>query len=89
MTDSLLTTTTMTGKPVPEDHFAAWAWLVIILAVVLYVVAFDLWAHFSGHRMMTTQFRLWLFDPVTGPFIFAAWIAVFSGLTYHWFLRKG
>lgn len=66
---------------------AAWAWLILILSVTLYVVAFDLWAHFSGGVMMTTQFRLWLFDPYTGPFIAAGWSGLFIGLTYHWFLK--
>lgn len=50
---------------------AAWAWLVLTVGVTFYVVAFDLFAYYSGARMMTIQFRLWLFDPVTGPFIAA------------------
>lgn len=71
----------------PEDHYAGWAWLILTLAIAAFVAAFDIWAGQSHHRMMTTQFRLWLFNPVTGPFIAAAWVAVFTGLTYHWFLR--
>lgn len=68
---------------------AAWAWLILTVAVALYVIVFDVHAAVSGGRMMTTQFRLWLFDPVTGPFIAAGWCGLFIGLTYHWFLRKG
>jgi hypothetical protein len=75
-------------KSAPEDSYAAYAWLILTVAVVLFVVAFDLWAHYTGHKMMTTQFRLWLFNPVTGPFIAAGWVGVFTGLTYHWFLKK-
>src|SRR5258707_2266370 len=70
-----------------EDHYASWAWLALTAAVVLFVAGFDLWAHYTGHKLMTTQFRLWLGDPVIGPFIFGAWVAVFAGLTYHWFLK--
>src|SRR5258708_3264317 len=70
-----------------EDHYASWAWLILTAAVVLFVAGFDLWAHYTGHKLMTTQFRLWLGVPVTGPFIFAVWVAVFAGLTYHWFLK--
>ena len=71
----------------PEDHYAGWAWLILVAGMALYVVAFDLWAHSTRHLLMTSQFRLWLFDPVTGPFIAAVWVGVFTGLTYHWFLR--
>ena len=80
--------TTVLGHPVPEDHFAAWAWLGLTTFIVVYVVVFDVWAQVTGHKLMTTQFRLWLFDPVVGPFIAAVWCGVFIGLTYHWFLRK-
>lgn len=80
--------TTMLGKPIPDDNRAAWAWLIIMLAIVIYVVIFDVWASRTGHKLMTTQFRLWLFDPVTGPFIAGGWSGIFIGLTYHWFLRK-
>lgn len=66
---------------------AAWAWLILTVGVALYVAGFDLWAHYSHGVMMTTQFRAWLFDPVTGPFIMAGWCRLFIGLTYHWVLR--
>ena len=71
-----------------EDHYAAWAWFILTVSIILYVVAFDLWAHYTHHKLMTTQFRLWLFNPVTGPFIFGAWVAIIAGLSYHWFLEK-
>jgi hypothetical protein len=68
---------------------AGWAWLVLTVGVVLYVVAFDLWAYYTQTTMMTVEFRSWLFNPVTGPFIFAGWVGLFVGLTYHWFLKRG
>lgn len=71
-----------------RDHHAAWAWLILTIVITLYVVAFDVWAAMTHHRLMTDQFRLWLGDSVIGPFIFGAWVAVFAGLTYHWFLKK-
>lgn len=63
------------------------AWLVLLIGVTLYVVAWDLYAYYTHGVMMTTQFREWLGDPVTGPFIMAGWVGLFVGLTYHWFLK--
>lgn len=71
-----------------EDHYAAWAWLILVVSVAAYVASFDVWAKVSHHLMMTAQFRAWLFDPITGPFIAAGWVGLFAGLTYHWVLRK-
>jgi hypothetical protein len=73
---------------VSEDHHAAWAWLILTAAIVIFVAGFDIWAARTRHQMMTTQFRAWLFDPVTGPFFAGGWTGVFAGLTYHWFLRR-
>lgn len=75
------------NTPQPEDHYAAWAWLALTIALVVFVAAFDLWAHHTGHKLMTTQFRLWLSDPVVGPFIFGGWAGIIAGLTYHWFVK--
>ncbi len=68
---------------------AAWAWLVLAVFVIVYVVVFDLHAHFSGTATMSGQFRAWLFNPVIGPFIAGGWAGVFVGLTYHWFEYRG
>lgn len=66
---------------------AALAWAVLAVAVTLYVVAYDLWAHYSGHKMMTTQFRDWLHEAVAGPIIAAVWVGIFVGLTFHFLVR--
>ena len=71
-----------------EDNAAAWAWLILLLSIVAFVAAFDLWAHFTGHKMMTTQFRLWLFNPVTGPFVVGGFVGIYAGLWAHWLIRK-
>lgn len=71
-----------------DGDSATLAWIGITLLIFLYVLAYDLWAHYSGHLTMTAQFRNWLQGPVTGPVIFALWIAVPVGLTYH-FIVKG
>jgi hypothetical protein len=63
------------------------AWIGIAIVIVLYVVGYDLWAGFTNHRTMTAQFRVWLGGPVAGPIIFALWIAVPVGLTYHFLVR--
>ncbi len=62
---------------------AAWAWLVLAVIVVVYVVVFDVHAYFSGGATMSGQMRTWLFSPVTGPFAAALWIGVFVGLMVH------
>jgi hypothetical protein len=66
-----------------------WAWLILTIIVVVFVVVFDVHAAFTHSETMTGRFRDWLFNPVTGPFIFGGWVAIFAGLTYHWFLKKG
>jgi hypothetical protein len=71
-----------------EDHNAAWAWLVLAVSIIVYVAAFDIWAARTHHQLMTYQFRDWLFNPVTGPFVAAGWVGIFTGLTYHWFLKR-
>ncbi len=67
---------------------AVWAWVGLLTVIVVWVVSYDVWAKVTHHLTMTTQFRMWLQDEVTGPFIFALFIAVPVGLMYH-FLVKG
>ena len=62
---------------------AALAWAGILCFIFLYVLAYDLWAHFSKHLTMTAQFRNWMHDPVAGPVIFGLYIGIFVGLSYH------
>lgn len=66
---------------------AIFAWIGIILLIFFYVLGYDLWAHFTGHLTMTGQFREWLHNAVAGPIIFALWIAIPVGLTYHFLVR--
>ena len=67
----------------------AWAWLVLAVAVTLFVVVFDVHATLTHSQTMSGQFRAWLFNPVIGPFIAGGWVGVFTGLTFHWFEWKG
>lgn len=73
-------------KWVSQDS-ALLAWVGILLFIFCYVLAYDLWAHFSGHRTMTGQFREWLVQPVAGPVIAGLWIGLFVGLTFHFVVR--
>lgn len=66
---------------------AAWAWLYLVLGVTVYVAVFDVTAHRRGVLTMTAQFRDWLFDPVTGPFIWAGTVAVVAGFLWHMLVR--
>ena len=67
---------------------AGWAWLILASAVTLYVAGFDIWASLTGHETMSGRFRDWLFNPVTAPFIVAAWVGLFAGLSAHWLIRR-
>ena len=71
---------------ISEDS-AVLAWVGIALFIFLYVLAYDLWAHYSGHLTMTSQFRNWLGDPIAGPVMAALWVAVFVGLSFHFLVR--
>lgn len=59
------------------------AWLALIVIIAAYVTTYDLWAYKTGHRMMTTQFRLWLHQAVAGPVVMGLWGGVFLALTFH------
>lgn len=71
-----------------HGDWAALAWAGIAALIFGYVLAYDLWAHFTKHLTMTHQFRDWLHDPIMGPVMFALWIAVPVGLTYHFIVTK-
>lgn len=64
------------------------AWIGIVILITAYVVAYDLWAYYSNHRMMTTQFRDWLAHPVTGPIVMGLWGGVFIALSFHFLVRS-
>lgn len=66
---------------------AALAWLVLFVLVNAYWISYDVWAHSTGHRMMTTQFRDWLHETVAGPLIAGLWVGIFVAFTFH-FLYK-
>ena len=66
---------------------ATLAWAGCLLMIFLYVLAYDLWAHFSNHRTMTNQFRVWMTEPVAGPIIMGLYIGIFVGLTFHFLVH--
>lgn len=66
---------------------AVLAWAGIALVIFVYVLIYDLWAHYTGHRTMTGQFQDWLTHPIAGPVIAALWVGVFVGLTFHFLVK--
>lgn len=66
---------------------AAWAWLVLAVLVAVFVAAFDVWAHLTGHALMTTQMRWWIADRVIGPFIIGGWVGAFVAVMWHFLVR--
>jgi hypothetical protein len=68
---------------------AAWAWLILTIGVVIYVVVFDVHAYFKHGETMSGQFHDWVFNPTIGPIIFGVWVGLFVALTFHWFQYRG
>ena len=66
---------------------AAFAWFGLAILVNAYWIGYDLWAHYTGHKAMTTQFRLWLHETVVGPIIAGLWVGVFVAFTFHFVVR--
>jgi len=66
---------------------ASWAWVILGTFMVLFVAAFDLWAHFNGQQSMSGQFRIWLEGEVTGPLVVGLIMGTFLGLLWHWIVR--
>jgi hypothetical protein len=68
---------------------AAWAWAVLTIGIVLYVVVFDLHALWVHGQTMSGKFHDWMFDTDIGPIVFGVWVGIFVALTFHWFQYKG
>lgn len=66
--------------------WAALAWTGLALMNFLFVLAFDLWAHYTHNTTLTGMVRDWLHDPVMGPIIFGLLLALPAGLMYHFFV---
>jgi hypothetical protein len=66
-----------------EDHYAAWAIAGLGGIILLYVLGFDLWAHFTGHKTISKQGTEWLFDLVIGPFVVWVLGGGFLALAWH------
>ena len=67
---------------------AAWAWLVLVLGIAVFVTVFDVLAIVHHRATMSAQFHAWLYDPAVGPFILGAFAGVFVGLLYHLFTTR-
>jgi hypothetical protein len=68
---------------------AAYGWAALAAIVVVYVVLFDLNAHYANTHSLSGQFHDWLINPAIGPIMFGVWFGIFVGLTFHWFEYKG
>lgn len=66
---------------------AALAWLILFVLVNAYWISYDIWAHLSGHKLMTTQFRDWLHEPVAGPLIMGVCGFIVFAFFYHMLVR--
>ena len=66
---------------------ASWAWVILGTFMMLFVTAFDVWAHYAGQQSMSGQFRIWLEGEVTGPLVVGLIMGTFLGLLWHWIVR--
>ena len=66
---------------------AAFAWLVLFIGINIYWIGYDLWAHHTGHKLMTTQFRDWLHETVAGPLIMGVCGFVVFAFFYHMLVK--
>lgn len=71
-----------------DSDSAVLAWIGILLLIFLYVLGYDLWAHYTQHLTMTSQFRKWLTESVAGPIIFGLWVGIPVGLTFHFLVHN-
>jgi hypothetical protein len=67
---------------------AVLAWVGLLIFIFLWVLIYDVTAHYKGWPTMTGQFRTWLHDPIMGPVVFGLWAFVFVALTFHFLVTK-
>lgn len=70
-----------------RDNWAIVAWWGLVLLIFLYVLAFDLWAHYTKHLTMTAQIQKWLTEPVWGPVLVGVYVAIPAALAYHFLVK--
>lgn len=70
-----------------DGDSAVIAWVGILLMIFVYVLAYDLWAHYTNHLTMTAQFQKWLRESIMGPVIAGLWVGLFIGVTYHFIIK--
>jgi hypothetical protein len=63
---------------------AAWAWVALASGILVFVGAFDTWAHFANRWSMSAQFSSWLHGPLTGPLIMGLFFGTLVALWWHW-----
>lgn len=66
---------------------AVFAWAGLVVLVFVYVLSYDLWAHYTGHLTMTAQFQRWLHEPVWGPIMAGIYVAIPVGLAWHFLVK--
>lgn len=67
---------------------AAWAWIVLPLAVAAAVVGFDFWAQTTGRLTMSAQIHLWMQDQLIGPLVVGGLVGAGAGLIYHFAINR-
>ena len=66
---------------------AAFAWLILFIGINVYWISYDIWAHYTGHKAMTTQFRDWLQEPLAGPLIMGVCGFVVFAFFFHMLVK--
>jgi hypothetical protein len=55
-----------------------WAW-----------ISMDLWLYYTGHELLTTEFREGLRQPVWGPFLAFMVAGTVAAFTWHMYSTRG
>jgi hypothetical protein len=52
-----------------ESNIGIWLWFALLVGTNVAWISMDLWLHYNGHELLTSEFKEGLKAPVWGPFL--------------------
>lgn len=71
-----------------ESSIGIWLWFVLFVGVNVTWISMDLWLHYHGHELLTTEFKEGLANPVIGPFLMGAVAFTITAFLVHMLTTK-